>query len=328
MQIIDKIIEEIFKANTICIISHDGPDADAIGSSLALESALLQLNKKAKFILQTHPSDSFKTLLGDRTKRVLKKNEVFDLVFILDCSSFDRIKSLNIKSLSDNIITIDHHISNEHEGLICWREVVPSTGVLIYQLLRKLESCSTFTINAFIATNLLMSIRGDTDNFTISFDNYDIYRIASELMAYHADVTLINEMEKYNLSLVKLMGKTLNKLIFNPFSQIAYLIITKEEIELCGASFNDASHIIDLLKNIKDIKVTYLILQNRNKLSIKARSNIINVNDIMQEFGGGGHASAAGISDFYCKDIYQFINSLIKKTEQKMQLSSGYILTH
>ena len=206
------IVNEIMAANNICIVSHDGPDADAVGSSLALESALKQIGKDVRYILQTNVNDAFRAVLGDRVKQI-PKNEVFDIVFVLDCSCFDRIQSIDCMKLSPCVIVIDHHKSENAEGTICWREDVQSTGVLVYQLLLELEKTTDLKIDSFIATNLFMSIRGDTNNFRTNNNNFDIYKMASELMHYNPDIELINEIEKCNFSLMRLMGKTLNKLV-------------------------------------------------------------------------------------------------------------------
>ena len=48
MDIKTQIIEQINDASNIAIIMHDNPDADAIGSAIALEEILKQLNKKLK----------------------------------------------------------------------------------------------------------------------------------------------------------------------------------------------------------------------------------------------------------------------------------------
>lgn len=319
---IEDIIDKILYANNICIISHDGPDADAIGSSLALEDSLKQLDKDVTYILQTNMNDAFKLIAGERIKQKPKDN--YDLVFVLDCSCFDRVQSIDCTKLGKFVVVIDHHISNNNEGNICWRENVHSTGVLVYQLLLELEKKTKFRINSFIATNLFMSIRGDTNNFRIINNNFDIYKMASELMQYNPDIQLINEIEKYNISFVRLLGRTLNNLVYNCNSEIAYLIITKDEIDACGSNFNDASHVIDLLKNVKKVKVIYLIIRNKNRLSIKARSDFVDVSKIMAELGGGGHSAAAGLSNYSCKDIYTFIDSLTKKTLRHINKDASF----
>ena len=316
MQIIEQIKECINNTKNICIISHDGPDADAIGSSLALKEALLQIDKNVTHIIQTTPNESFKSLLKDScSKRLPKKKETFDLVFVLDCSYFDRIKHINCNDLGNMIIVIDHHLSDSTEGDIIWRENVQATGVLIYELIKELN----VNITSYIATCLLLSIRGDTNNFRIYNDSFDIHKMASELMKYNADINLINNVEKYNVSVLKLIGKVFNKLVYNPETKIAYLIITKEEIDKSHSTFNDASHIIDILKNVKEIDVIYLIIQNKNHISVKARSEKINVGKIMDEYGGGGHDLAAGVSNLHIRDIYEFIEDLIIKTQNQLK---------
>ena len=53
---LDNIIEEIKKANTFVILTHEAPDGDAIGSSLAMYNALIQLGKDVDVVMQEHPS--------------------------------------------------------------------------------------------------------------------------------------------------------------------------------------------------------------------------------------------------------------------------------
>lgn len=315
MQIIEDIIQCIFNSSTICILSHDSPDADAIGSSLALEDALRQLGKDAKYCLQTNVNDAYRPVIGDRQKSSFK-NIFYDLVFVLDCSYFNRMQ-VDCERLSSFVISIDHHKSFSHEGDLVWRETVPATSALIYRLLKQLETISEFRFNSYIATNLLFALREDTDNFKI-INDFDSFSMASDLVKLGADIKFINSIEKYNIALIKLMSKVLNKLVYNEKTKIAYIIVTKEDIDSCGSNFNDASRLIDMLKRVRDISVIYLIIKNKNRLSIKARSDEIDVRAVMSEFGGGGHPFASGTSNYHCADIYQFIDSLIKKTQLQM----------
>ena len=306
---IQSILTQINQSHKIGIISHDSPDGDAIGSSLALNQALIQMGKDSKFIVNKNINESYASLV--QSQHNLKSNEFFDLLFVLDCSGFDRIKNISCHSLSNFIICIDHHTDNgKLMGDICWREPVQATGVLIYRLLKAIPN---FEFSSYISTMLFLSIKTDTNNFTVFNPNFDIFKMASELIAYHADMNIIQELDKRNLSYVNLIRKTLPNLIYR--DRIAYLIIDKIDIERCNSNYTEASRLIELLENIKEITVIYLIIKNGNKLSIKARSDEIDVCKIMRCYGGGGHKNAAGISKYYCKNIYKFIEELILKTK-------------
>ena len=52
---LDNILEEIKKAENIAILTHETPDGDAIGSSLAMRVALKQLGKNADVIIREIP---------------------------------------------------------------------------------------------------------------------------------------------------------------------------------------------------------------------------------------------------------------------------------
>ena len=99
---IQNIITQINQSHKIGIISHDSPDGDAIGSSLALNQALLQMGKDSKFIVNKNINESYASLV--QSQHNLKSNEFFDLLFVLDCSGFDRIKNISCYSI---ILIID-----------------------------------------------------------------------------------------------------------------------------------------------------------------------------------------------------------------------------
>jgi nanoRNase/pAp phosphatase (c-di-AMP/oligoRNAs hydrolase) len=116
-------------------------------------------------------------------------------------------------------------------------------------------------------------------------------------------------------------------LVYHNSTKIAYLVIDKIDIVRCNSNYTEASRIIELLENVQEIAVIYLIIKNGNKLSIKARSDEIDVCKIMKCYGGGGHKNAAGTSRYHCKNIYKFIEELILKTKSILNLerSNRYI---
>jgi nanoRNase/pAp phosphatase (c-di-AMP/oligoRNAs hydrolase) len=110
----------------------------------------------------------------------------------------------------------------------------------------------------------------------------------------------------------------MSRLVYHENTGIAYLVINKYDLEQSNSSYNDAGHLISLFENNKDITVIYLIIKNTNSLSIKARSDVINVCKIMKCFGGGGHVNAAGTSNYKCRNFYRFIENLIEKTKKEL----------
>ena len=116
MSTLDNILEEINKAESIVILTHENPDGDAVGTGLALYNALKQYGKKTDIIIPEYPR-IFEFLPG--TDEIKKESNVekYDLAISVDCAT---IKMLNgFASYFENAkskISIDHHSTNTMFG--------------------------------------------------------------------------------------------------------------------------------------------------------------------------------------------------------------------
>ncbi len=109
---LDNIREEINKANTIVILTHETPDGDAIGSSMAMYNSLKQLNKEVDLIIPEY-ADTFKFLPNSKEIKKEGRKDVYDLAIALDCGDIKRLNGF-AKYFEDAKVTIniDHHSSN------------------------------------------------------------------------------------------------------------------------------------------------------------------------------------------------------------------------
>ena len=75
----------IIDNNNFAIITHNNPDADAVGSSIFLEQMLINLNKTVDYIIQSKISPEFEPIV--RKNRINKifvpRYKKYDVVFIL-----------------------------------------------------------------------------------------------------------------------------------------------------------------------------------------------------------------------------------------------------
>jgi phosphoesterase RecJ-like protein len=159
-----RIIELINQYRTFLITSHVRLDGDALGSELALSSALRGLGKEALIYNQDQTPDNYRFLPGSGDiVQTLRNPEKYDVVFVLDCSDLDRIGApAKVIGSMPRIINIDHHVSN---GGFC--DVVyidreaSSTGELIYRLIRQMG----VPLTKDVANNLYAAIMTDTGGF-------------------------------------------------------------------------------------------------------------------------------------------------------------------
>ena len=110
------IAEIINKHNIIGIVSHENPDADALGSMLALAEGLKTLGKTILLYNASPVPNYLKWLMGDnhiydiRTKNSTKP----DIIVILDCGDSSRLGNIEEVVLAYPTINIDHHLNNPH----------------------------------------------------------------------------------------------------------------------------------------------------------------------------------------------------------------------
>ena len=87
---LDHIKEEIEKANKVVILTHESPDGDAMGSSLAMKLMLQELNKQSDVIIPEYPR-MFQFLPSASDIKMDSERKKYDLAISVDCGNFKRL---------------------------------------------------------------------------------------------------------------------------------------------------------------------------------------------------------------------------------------------
>ena len=122
-----EIAKKISQARTIAISSHVRPDADSIGSGLALNLMLRQMGKITSYRNTDRAPSPVNGLpgYGDIAIRQIHPDP-FDLVILLEGGSEERTGQKNLKNYF--LINIDHHITSSNDAAINW--VVPEAAAV------------------------------------------------------------------------------------------------------------------------------------------------------------------------------------------------------
>ena len=110
---LDEILKEIKKVQNICIMAHEGPDGDAIGSSLGLFHILREMGKNVEVLMKKVP-ETFAFLPGFETIQETPSREKFDMAIVVDCPDIKRVNSDLIHYFESAEVTtqFDHHMNN------------------------------------------------------------------------------------------------------------------------------------------------------------------------------------------------------------------------
>lgn len=291
---IDNIIEEIDKAKNIVILTHEVPDGDAIGSSLALYTGLKQLGKDTDVVIPEY-SKTFEFLPNSNEIKKEGRNETYDLAIALDCGDIKRLNGF-AKYFEDanTKISIDHHSSNTM--FADYNFVNPAAPACAQILVIVLEALGVI-IDKEIGTCLLTGIITDTGGFKYKGVTAETFEFVAELLNRGVNVSdvykkVLQTISKTRFELTRIAT---NRLEFLEDGKITFTYITKEDEQKLGAGSNDHDGIVERGRDIEGVEVSIFLRETDNGYKISLRSNeYVNVSDICLMFGGGGHVRAAG----------------------------------
>ena len=296
-QIIDRILDAIRASKTICVAGHIRPDGDCIGSQLGLTLAMQAEGKKVVCWNQDPMPQKYRFLDRDGIFQRPKRGLKFDCVIAADCASFERLGQIGpFIARRKPLINIDHHESNTRYGDLNWvtaRE--PSTGELIFRLLK----IARWPITRQIANCLFTAVSTDTGSFQYASTRPGTYHVAGELVAHGADLAKICDevYQSYPLSRARLLKHVYSHFHLTHDNQIAYLWLKQADFARTGADSADSEGLIDHIRAIDSVVVACVFDEMEPELtrvSLRSKSDRVNVNEIAAQFGGGGHPAAAG----------------------------------
>jgi phosphoesterase RecJ-like protein len=296
-KIIDRIIEGIRGSRTICIVGHIRPDGDCVGSQLGLALALQNEGKQVTCWNEDRIPQKYEFLDQDRIIQKPKSGLEFDCVIATDAASLERLGSVGRCVANRKLfINIDHHESNTRYGDLNWvsaRE--PSTGELIFRLLK----IAKWSITKRIADSLFTAVSTDTGSFQYATTRPSTYHVAGELVTRGADLAKICDevYQSYPLPRARLLRHIYSHFRLTYQDQIAYFWLKKADFTRTGAETSDTEGLIDHIRAIAPVVIACVFEEvepELTRISLRSKSDKVNVNEIAAQFGGGGHPAAAG----------------------------------
>lgn len=290
---LDNIKEEIYEAKNIVILTHEVPDGDAIGSSLAMYIGLKQLGKDVDVIIPKY-SKTFEFLPYANEIKKEGRMENYDLAIALDCGDIKRLNGFaNYFEYANCKISIDHHEANTM--FADYNFVNPSAPACCQILITVLKALD-IEITQEIGTCLLTGIITDTGGFKYQSVKAETFEFAAELLSKGVNVSdiyrkVLQTVSKEKFELRKI---AMSRIELLEDGKIAFTYITKADEE--KAKTEDHDGIVEMGRDIEGVEISIFLREtDENTYKISLRSNdYANVSDICLLFGGGGHIRAAG----------------------------------
>ena len=312
------ILSYIQNANQVAILTHQSPDGDAMGSSLAMYHFIKSLGKEAQVIVPNAFPDFLAWMPGADTVLLYDAHkaqadaylEAADLIVCTDFNAPNRIGSLGDKMLTLTCpkVMIDHHLHPDNfvDAMISVPEA-SSTCELVYGFLMNSSSLSPQ-----IATCLYTGLMTDTGNFSYNSNRPQIYPMIATLIeaGVNKDEIYNAVFNQYSVDRMKLVGYCLyQKMRVFPEHHAALIYLNRKELYRFNFQKGDAEGIVNMPLQSKDIHYSVFMREDKatpdemeknggikTKIKISFRSQGDRpVNVFASEvFNGGGHANAAG----------------------------------
>ena len=319
-------LKEILNNNgSFLITTHVNPDADAIGSEVALYFILKNLGKKV-FIVN-YSSTPYNLKFLDKENMIEKYDEhkhreLFnkaDVLVAMDYNRSDRIVKMQQKFLESKKlkICIDHHQEPENFVDYFFTDMsYTASGQIIYDLIKK---TGIVKLNNETALPIYAAIMTDTGSFRFERTTPEIHKIAAELLGYDIDPTDVFDKiyDQSKFGKIKLLGEALNSLkLYGKKNEIAYMVLTRDMFNSTKAEEHDTDGFVNFSLSVEKVKIGLLFIELNEGFKVSFRSKgDIPVNKLAQEFGGGGHINAAGLRIFD-KNLNDYLTFILTRAEE------------
>ncbi|MEI2702151.1 MAG: DHH family phosphoesterase [Baekduia sp.] len=290
-----------------CLVTHERPDGDALGSLLGAYHLLLAMGKDV--VMVVHAADlplphEYDFLDISQALTEMPPDLAERTVVYLDCGNADR-NPVTIDGLAHGpVLNIDHHHDNTRFGDV---DYVDGAAACTAEMLWLIADDLGVTIDRAIGVPLYVGLVTDTGKFMYENSSARSHRMAAELIESGVETHPIYRRlyEDVPVAKLELLGRALALLERHDDGALAIVSLQREDFESVGAADSDSEGIIDHLRAIEGTKVAAFARSRERpngngrvtrKVSLRSADGEVDVSAIARAGGGGGHRQAAGFS--------------------------------
>lgn len=286
------------RKRSIAVVTHERPDGDALGSSLAMASVLRAAGYDACAVGSVPISRQFRFLkhrgLLVEPKRV---SGALEVVFSLDATDPVRLGEAGaVFARAKRKLMIDHHPYNLMFGDVNWVDTgAAAVGQMVYQLARALK----WSVPLDACEALYVAIMTDTGRFTFGNTTADALRIAGDLVQAGVDPERVStgiygERPRNEWELEARLRSSLKMEDGGAIATVELRDTDFEETKTTPAAAQDFASLPRTLEGVK-MGIFFYEIEGGSKTKVGFRSTRrLDVNRLAASLGGGGHRQASG----------------------------------
>jgi bifunctional oligoribonuclease and PAP phosphatase NrnA len=299
----DAVVERIRSARNVLAVGHENPDADTLGSTLAVCRLVERGGARATAVF-ADPIPPIYDFVSDveRARTDPDPAADYDLLVVSDCGGLDRIGAVRERhaELFERLprVIIDHHASNGAAGPADWVEPGSAATCEMTTLLAVRLGVPLSEGNGALATQLMAGIVMDTATFAHPNATPRTLAVSAALVEAGAPLSDISRRlyrTKPDAQL-RLFGRVLGRLETDADGRIIHASLFDADLEATGAIPAHSEGIIDLLAQSEeaDVAIVFKEAGPATRISVRTKPGGVDATVLTGAFGGGGHARAAG----------------------------------
>jgi bifunctional oligoribonuclease and PAP phosphatase NrnA len=300
----DIVIDRLRAARRVLAVGHENPDADTLGATLAVVSMVEQMGGSADPVC-TDPIPALYDFLPGvaRFRTDPDPAAPYDLLVVSDCGSLDRVGAVAQRhgELFADLprVVIDHHASNDATGDADWIDpAAAATCEMVALLGARLDLGFEGPVGRDRAAVLMAGIVMDTATFAHPNATRRTLAVSAALVAAGAPLADISRRlyRSKPESQLRLFGRVLDRLESLDEGRVVWSTLLDEDLAATGTMPAHSEGIIDLLAQAEAAEVAILFKEagHDTRISVRTKPGGVDATVLTGEFGGGGHARAAG----------------------------------
>ena len=297
------VVDRLGAARRVLAVGHENPDADTLGSTLAICRLVERGGARATAVF-ADPIPPIYDFVPDveRARTDPDPAADYDLLVVSDCGGLDRIGAVRERhaELFERLprVIIDHHASNGAAGPADWVEPGSAATCEMTALLAVRLGGPLNEGNGALATQLMAGIVMDTATFAHPNATPRTLAVSAALVEAGAPLSDISRRlyrTKPDAQL-RLFGRVLGRLETDADGRIIHASLFDADLEATGAIPAHSEGIIDLLAQAEDADVAIVFKEAgpATRISVRTKPGGVDATVLTGAFGGGGHARAAG----------------------------------
>ncbi|HEY2585016.1 MAG TPA: DHH family phosphoesterase [Tepidisphaeraceae bacterium] len=303
-----QVVEVLSRCKRVLVTTHVRPDGDALGTVAATILAMRKVGIDAEALLLSHLPRKYAYVFqesgivfhdAERGWPEALSLDRFDALLVMDTGTWSQLPGLRDRVSTWPVpkLVVDHHLTQED-----WADVklVVKEAAAAGEIAAELLDAWGIELDQPIAAALFLAIASDTGWFQFSNTRPYTLRLAARLIEHGVDTDSMYQhlYQNERAERVRLQTRAQQSLELLQDGRLAVMRIGRRDFAETNANVGDTENLINVPLQIRTVEVSLLFVEpiepGPTRVSLRSKGQV-DVAKFAEQFGGGGHARAAGL---------------------------------